>query len=237
MPRSRAALPSRPARHAGRRWTAALGLSLALAPLAGAGCAPETTEAPEAAPSADPADAVLRVAGLPLTAAEVAPLAADIRVLYPEYSELHARRLALTNEFLPRLAARAQDPEGWRRAREACAAAQDLERLAVTAEGTFHGLGVGLWSLARHLPEGQWSEPLELAGRWVRLRLEAREPHAEARLERLRLALAEFAFVPTAESRARLDQAVDRATLTLLDPAFAEAVPETWKHRMRATTP
>ncbi|HEX6882063.1 MAG TPA: hypothetical protein VF530_01720 [Planctomycetota bacterium] len=180
---------------------------------------------------------MLLVAGLPLTAAEVAPLAADIRVLYPEYSELHARRLALTNEFLPRLAARAQDPEGWQRAREACAAAEDLERLAVNAEGGFHGLGVGLWSLARHLSEGEWSGPLELAGRWLRLRLEAREPHADARQERLRLALVEFAFVPRAESSLRLDQAVDRATLTLLDPAFAEAVPETWKHRMRATTP
>lgn len=230
MSRSRSLLPARPAHSFRRVWIATLAASL--------GCAPAAPAAPDAPTGVDaPADAVLLVSGLPLSAAEVTPLADDIRVLYPEYSTLHARRLALTNEFLPRLAARAQDPEGWQRAREACAAAQDLELLAVTAEGGFHGLGVGLWSLARHLSEGEWSGPLELAGRWLRLRLLAREPHADARQERLRLDLVEFAFVPTTEASARLDQAVDAATLTLLDPAFAEAVPETWKHRMRATTP
>jgi len=181
--------------------------------------------------------AVLLVAGLPLTAEEVAPLSADILALYPEYSTVHARRLALTNEFLPRLALRAQDPQGWSRAREACAVAEELDSRASAVEGGFHSLGVGLWSLARHLPEGAWSGPLELWGRWVRLRLDGKVPHVDPRLEVLRLSLVEFPFVATEESALRREAAIDRSALTLLDPAFAEAVPEAWKHRMHATTP
>jgi hypothetical protein len=201
-----------------------------------AGCAGEDAAAPGAAP---PPGAVLLVEGLPLLAPEVAPLSADIRELYPEYSEVHARRLALTNEFLPRLAARAQEPEGWRRARTACAeAGEPFDGLAIRVEeGTFHSLGVALWSAARHLPVGTWSPPVELTGRWLRLRLEERVERPDPREERLRISLVDFPFLAPEAFRERVDAAVDAARLQLVDPAFCEAVPEAWKHRMRASEP
>lgn len=176
---------------------------------------------------------VLRVDELELTAAEVEPLARDIAELYPEYSTLHVRRLALTNELLTRLALRAVDPTGWAAARDACAAADPAAYEATRVEGAFRGLGLALWSAARHLPEREWSGPIELAGRWVRLRLDRRAEHADVRREELELALLEFPFVPPEEARARMDAALDTVALTLVDPAWDDAVPETFKHRMR----
>jgi hypothetical protein len=194
------------------------------------GCAPEAPDAPAPA-----SGAALLVDGLSLTAGEIEPLCADILALYPEYSRVHARRLALTNEFLPRLAARARDPEGWQRARAECeSAGARLETLVPRSEeGAFGGLGVSLWSAARHLPIGEWSGPLELAGRWLRLRLDERIERADPREERLRISLVEFPYLdPVA-----LEEAIDQARLTIVDPEFDWAVPEAWKHRMRAGKP
>lgn len=198
------------------------------------GCAPEQPPLPH--PSSTPAPGtVLAVDGLPLRAGEVEPLCADIRALYPEYSLVHARRLALTNEFLPRLAGRAREPQGWQRARMECErAGERLDALDPAAEeGAFAGLGLSLWSAARHLPIGEWSAPVELAGRWLRLRLDERIERADPREERLRVSVLEFPFLePMA-----LEEAIDRAHLTVFDPDFAEAVPEAWKHRMRTDEP
>lgn len=196
------------------------------------GCSPEEPVVP--GPPSEPG-AVLLVDGLSLTAGEIGPLCADILALYPEFSAVHARRLALTNEFLQRLAAQAREPQGWERARAECANAG--ARLATlvprSEEGTFAGLGVSLWSAARHLPIGEWSAPVELAGRWLRLRLDERIERVDAREERLRISLFEFSYLdPVA-----IEEAIDHARLTILDPEFAEAVPEAWKHRMRADKP
>jgi hypothetical protein len=178
---------------------------------------------------------VLLVDGLALTASEIDPLCADVLALYPEYSRVHARRLALTNEFLPRLAARSSDPRGWERARAECeSASARLDALAPrTQEGAFAGLGLSLWSAARHLPVGEWSGPLELAGRWLRLRLDERTERPDAREEHLRVSVLEFPFLDPAA----VEAAIDRAHLEILDPGFAAAVPEAWKHRMRAQEP
>lgn len=183
--------------------------------------------------------------GLALTGAEVVSLCDDIRELYPEYSLLHARRLALTNEFLPRLAVHAMSAEPWLRARAACERARpELEQagqpsafVTTRIEGHFKSLGIGLWSAARHLSLGEWSEPIELTGRWLRLRLEARSESADPLLETLELTLLEFPYLPPEEAERAVQSAIDRAHLTLLDADFAEAVPETWKHRMRGSPP
>lgn len=200
------------------------------------GCVPE---GPGASPPAHAPGTVLLVDDLPLLESELDPLCADIHALYPEYSPVHVRRLALTNEHLPRLAARALDPEGWQRARSACERVdvQLPTTVPVSQEGTFHGLSVSLWSAARHLTVGDWSPPLELAGRWLRLRLDERVPATDAREERLRVSLLEFPFLDRAHDPRVLETAVDRARLTLVDPQFGEAVPEAWKHRMRTGKP
>jgi hypothetical protein len=222
--------PSRTPGQAGFRCAAIL-----VALFAGPGCGRSLSEAPEAGRVPEvPAGAVLLVGDLALLATDVRPLEADILALYPEYSPTHARRLALTNEFLPRLALRSRDPQSWARAREACERAADLDESARGHEGGFHALGVGLWSLARHLPEGRWSAPLELAGRWVRVRLDEKSSHPDPRQEILRLSLVEFPLYAPEAMRERTESALDEAVLVLCDPAFAEAVPEAWKHRMHA---
>lgn len=192
------------------------------------GCAPEEPAVPLPAP---PPGTVLQVDGLALSADEVAPVCADVLALYPEYSKVHARRLALTNVFLPRLAARARDPEGWQSARTECERAADhLDVLDPRSEeGAFHGLGLPLWSAARHLPVGEWSDPVELAGRWLRLRLDERIERVDPREERLRVSVLEFPFL----DEKAVEEAIDRARLVIVDAEFDEAVPEAWKHRMR----
>jgi len=181
---------------------------------------------------------VLLVDDLPLRAEEVAPLSDAIRELYPEYSSLHARRLALTNDWLPRLACRARYADAWEAAREACErAAEPTPDQILVREGTFDSLGLGLWSEARRLPVGVWSPPLETPGRWVRVRLEDRQASKEAREETLRVALVAFPYVDPGHLQEAIDTAVDSARLTLIEPDFAEAVPEAWKHRMHASLP
>lgn len=210
----------------------ARGIALVLVPLA---CTP--AEPPAAIPP-DPRDpdAVLFVDDLPLRAVELEPLCADIAALYPEFTRLHARRLALTNEFLPRLATRVSAPEAWARARAECEAWDPAHAETLAArrcEGGFQALGLSLWSAARHLPEGVWSDPIELTGRWLRLRLEARNGAADPLQESLALALLEFPFVDPGAPDAAIQAAIEQARLTLVDADFAAAVPEAWKHRMR----
>jgi hypothetical protein len=185
-----------------------------------------------------PPGTVLLVDGLPLMAAEVEDLAEGVALLYPEYSRLHARRLALTNEFLPRLAGRALQPERWEEARAAAAAAfEDVPREPQRQQGNFGLLGLGLWDAARRLEPGVWSAPVELFGRFVRVRLEGRDGNADPRAEELDVSLLEFPYVAVAEAKAAHAFALDRAVLTIVDPAWREAVPEAWQHRMRAQTP
>jgi hypothetical protein len=211
-----------------------------------AACAPEDPIDPAGADRhlGPPSEGVLLVDGIPLAEDEAEPLCRDILALYPEYSRLHALRVALTNELLPRLAARASAPERWREARDACREVRvDGSHGGVEApparriEGGFNALGIGLWSAARPLPEGEWSEPIDLAGRWLRVRLDGRGGEGDETLaETLQLSLIEFPYVDPLAPGAAIEAAIDRARLELIDPEFAEAVPEAWKHRMRGSS-
>ena len=209
------------------------------------GCAREAQPEPpqSALEPAPPPNAALLVDDLSLAADEPAALIRDILELYPEYSRAHALRLALTNEFLPRLAVRTRHTEEWERARAACAAAggEDETLDPHLEQGNFRTLGVGLWSAARHLPLHVWSDPIELTARWVRLRPDAKAESADPREEVLTLSVVEFPVLPPdlsgEEEQARIEAAIDASRLTLVDPLFAESVPEAWKHRMRGTKP
>lgn len=209
-------------------------LLLGCAPDMGAPAPAEAARAPAPA-SAD--GAVLRVDELAIRAEDVDPLARDVRLLYPEYAEAHARRLALTNEILARFAARARHPEAWRQAADACAAA-DLERLEPwLVEGNWRELGLSTWSAAHALPLATWSEPVELVGRWARLRVDARDGAEDPRKERLSLSVLEFPFLPRDGATALVEEAIDSVRLTVVDPRWDATVPETWKHRMRGADP
>lgn len=216
-------------------------LLLGLTTLAGCGKA-EVPLAPAPAPAPvapAPAGTILTVHGTPLSAAEAEALADDVAQLYPGYSRQHARRLALTGELLPRLAGRALAPEAWQAAREACAAfdPQGASPRPMQARGTFAGLGLLIWSEARRLTPGEWGPPLELFGRFVRLRLVQREPAADPRLETLELEIVEFPYLEAARARELLEEAIDRAELEIVDPAWREVVPESWQQRMRPDRP
>lgn len=199
-------------------------------------CGPDAAAPATSRSSVPPAGAVLLVDEHPLTADDLARIVADVELLYPGYAFIHARRLALTNDALPRLAARAREPEGWRRARAACEqAVNELDTLVpAQLEGRFLGLGLSLWSAARHQALGEWSEPIELPGRWVRVRLAERSGTERPREEFLRLALLEYPFVAGPQG---VEEAIDHARLTVIDPGFGEAIPEIWKHRMRGSKP
>lgn len=180
----------------------------------------------------------LRVDGAPITVEEVDRLADDVQLLYPEYTRPHARRLALTNAFLPRLALRNHDPEAWARARADCAAldpAQAGER-PWTEVGDWRQHGLELWSLVRTREVGTWSDPIELPGRWVRARLDARQPADEPRLEQLTVSLHAFPFLEVAELRPAIETSIDAAVLEIVDPAWSSIVPESWKYRMKPPT-
>lgn len=214
-------------------------LLLGLTGLAGCGGA-EVPPQPAPAPVAPaPAGTALIVNGAPLFATEVEALADDVALLYPGYSRQHARRLALTGELLPRLAGRALAPEAWQAAGEDCAAfdPQGTAPRPMQARGTFASLGLLIWSEARRLTPGEWGPPLELFGRFVRLRLVQREPAADPRLEALELELVEFPYLEAARARELLEEAIDRAELEIVDPAWREVVPESWQLRMRPDRP
>lgn len=215
------------------RGVAAL-LATALAAACSRGSA--TADAPPAARTF-PEGTVLLVDGVALAAAEVEALADGVALLFPEYSRLHARRLALTNELLPRLAGRSLEPARWEEARAACAASEPRAEGARRYQGNFGLLGLGLWDTARRLEPGTWSAPCEIFGRFARVRLEGRDGNPDARAEELDISLLEFPYLDAAEAKDAYERALDRAVLEIVDPAWREAVPEAWQHRMRADNP
>ncbi len=177
---------------------------------------------------------VLRVNGEAVLAEEVDLFAVPIGALEPQYLLLHRRRLALTNVVLPLAALRTLDREAHARAREEATSAQQLRPAELVArasavQGTFRELGLDLWCRARGLSPGEWSGPLELVGRFVVVRLDEAQGSEEG--EVLRLRVLEFPFVP-GELRERIEDALDRSLLEIVDPQWRETIPEVWQRRM-----
>jgi hypothetical protein len=42
----------------------------------------------------------------------------------------------------------------------------------------------------------------------------------------------EYPYLPTSELHLEIEAALDRSVLTVVDPAWREVVPQSWKHRM-----
>jgi hypothetical protein len=207
-----------------RRIAPCIVLSLAVLAASCPGADPEDP-ATVSPPAPAPEDgAVLRVNGAPLTAEDVDRFARPIAELEPQFLRLHHRRLALTNVVLPLAALRTLDPDGHARAAADASAALEggaAELLGRSSElaGTFRDIGLDLWCLARELPFGEWQGPLELVGRFVVVRLDAREGLEEE--EVLRGRWIEFAFFE-GDLRARIEEAVDRSRLEIVDPDWRE---------------
>ena len=184
-----------------------------------------------------PAGTVLAVDGVPVLAAEVEPIAAAIAELYPENTRPHCLRLALTNVNLPRAALQSRFAKERAGAREACVRARaslaDDASPASELEGDWRALGLDLWSAARKLELEQWSEPIELVGRFALVRLD-RRTGGDARGERLALRVLELPYAAQGEDpQTTIANTLDASRLTIVDPAWNEFVPEQWKYRMR----
>lgn len=200
-------------------------------------CDPSPAPATSPASAAWPAGTVLAVNGQPIDASAALPWEQDVALLYPGYGPIQCRRLALTNIVLPRAAAGTLAPEARERARRTCEEAR--ERIeehageAIPSTGTWRVLGFDLWGAARRLAPGVWSDPIELPGRWVLLRLVAIEPGRAPDEEELTLERLEFPYVDPAEPGKELRAAIDASTLVVVDADWGEAIPEDWKHRMK----
>jgi len=200
-------------------------------------CAPGGAEPPVPEDSTSwPPDTVIAVNDVAIRAADVAPWAGAVALLYPEYTRVHCRRLALTNVLLPRAAAREYFAESRVAAERRCVAAFDgIDELdePESVEGTWRQLGLEMWSFARQLPAGEWSAPSELSGRWVLVRLEEIVPGRVPQEEKLVLRWLEFPYVDPTAVDSELRAAIDASRLVVVDPAWDETIPENWKHRMR----
>jgi hypothetical protein len=192
---------------------------------------------------------VLAVDALPIRPEDVDPIVDAIAAAYPEYTRVHARRLALTNVVLPVWASRARHPAERELARRraeasarALAAGERLEgvqpwRQELELDGHLASIDFDLWLAARRLDVGTWSEPIELVGRWAVVLVEAREEGPSPAATRFLLRVHRFPFVGTErdyylDAQDALDAAVEACRLTLVDPVWGEAVPETWRRRM-----
>jgi hypothetical protein len=198
---------------------------------------------------------VLAVDEIPLFAAEVDAIADAISEVSPEFTRTHLRRLALTNVVLERLACRSRHASARERARIECANMRDLlpggdEALpeglpVVPLAGRFGQLDLDLWCTARRLEVGAWSQPIELVGRWVLIRVRSVERDGDGDGEvspaevSYELEVLRFPYVGSAENyfldtEASVRRAVDASVLTFVEPSWVEMVPEEWQRRMRA---
>ncbi|MEW6072205.1 MAG: hypothetical protein AB1726_06350 [Planctomycetota bacterium] len=219
----------------------ALFASIVLAVLALA-CGPgDESNAPADQPAGprDP-DVVMLVDDVEIRATEVEALAAAVAALYPEYTPLHCRRVVLGGTLLPRaaLAARYAAPRreaeaASRRALEALRTGAARGELVPTAiQGDISGLGLAFWTFARDLVPGAWSGPLEQEGRFRLARVARIERGPEPRADRVVAEIVDFSYVPAGPTAEVAAAATRAAQLTILDPAWEEAVPEILKIRM-----
>ncbi len=211
-------------------------------------CLPSCEEAapPTQAPRAWPAGVVLAVDDVPIHEAEVDHASAAVQLIEPAVSPAQLRRLALSNIVLPRALAHALAP----REREA-ALKLARERLAELraesvgparpdglmgeqVEGMWTDLGLGNWYAALELPDDAWSEPIEDAGGFVLMRRLWRRDGPVPMATVVAIDALRFDWIDSAQRRARLDAALDRHKLQIVDPAWREIVPELYQYRMGA---
>lgn len=207
-------------------------------------------EAEEPAPiRSHPAGTVLVVNDVPILAEEVDSIGSDYALLEPQDSPLQLRRLALATTILPTIAAQGIDPEARTRARELAesyraalvagempsgplAGPMELER-----SGQFSDLGFLLWRNALPLQPEAWSEIFESPGSFHLLRVKSREEGSLPSLTRFTIGLFHFPYLKAETAQADTEAALDRSRLSILDEAWRDAVPASFRYRMHAENP
>lgn len=221
----------------------------------GASCGPSaetpalaTADSSIATPAAvlgDGSRAVLRIGSELLGEEEVRARARALELLFPAATAPELARLALTNELLQQRAI----AQRYRHDRSV-ALAESMKVLAELrsgvaepalppsaqcrgVEGDWRALGFPVWYLVRGQALRAWSEPLDATGQLVLVRLDVRDGNADPALELFSAALIYFPYLPDPRLEPdAADRAIDSTKLEILDPAYAEIVPEMWKHRM-----
>ena len=103
-------------------------------------------------------------------------------------------------------------------------------------EGDWRALGLDVWTLALEAPPGEWSEVVETAGAFVLFRV-LEPPGARGGEGVLAVERALVPYLETRDARGLIESVYDQVTLTVVDPAWAEIVPEHYKYRMGVEGP
>lgn len=197
-----------------------------------------------------PPGTVMLAGDVPILASEVDEITPLIALIEPVSSDAQLRRLALTNVVLPRALARAIAP-----AEREAARAQAVATLArlrggevlgpapagssggELREGQWAELGLQVWYAAWSLPDGEWSEPIEDAGRFVLVKRLKRTDAPVPGATRFQVEIAAFPWLDAHSGGAQVDAAYDTVHLEIVDPAWRIYVPELTQYRMGARKP
>ena len=210
-----------------------------------AGC----SEAPEQAPQAEvrewPAGTVLAVDDLPITAEEVDAASAWVERIERKATSDQLRRLALTTIVLRNKVAQLMAPQAREEAlAKARAAHQQLRdgtwvgppgpegTFGERKSGDFRLLGIPVWGTAMDLAEGEWSEPIEMPGRFLVVKRLQLTPAPVPLAIELELDALTFPYLDETWADGQVEEAFDRVRLTIVDPAWRTIVPELLQYRM-----
>jgi hypothetical protein len=209
------------------------------------GCAPQGPSIEEPAAREWPADTVLAVEDLPISAAEVDAASVWVERIDRRATPDHLRRLALTNVVLPAKIARLLAPEARAKAQAEASAALELLRsgtwvgppgpdgeLGQRVEGDFRLLGIPVWGTATDLEPGAWSDPIELPGCFVVVRRLALSSAVVPIALELAVDQLTFPYLDPENAASQVEAAYDRFRLTVVDPAWRVLVPELLQYRM-----
>ncbi len=186
---------------------------------------------------------------VPIRADEVDAVGSAIAILEPQDTPLELRHLALTMSIFPRIAARSIDPdaragalaqaETYRRALEdgSLPAGPLSGPIEIERTGTFRELGLEIWRTAFDLEPGRWSAIFESPGAFHIVRVKSRKEASLASMTSLTIGAFDFPFVQLETAKADLEAALDRSRLTIVDPAWRDAVPAVWRYRLHVENP
>ncbi len=222
----------------------ALLVMCALCALALAACSgdrdAETPAAPESGRSW-PADTVLAVEDVPITATEVDRDSLIVLLLMPNASERELRRKALIHMALPRAIGRALGGERRAAVEEEARArraglAEDLEMGPFAAQERRIGYGdyhLALWGAALDTEVGAWTPVVEVGGSFAFARVDERFDHALPAATEFSVTIFEYPYLAGERPPSLLiEDAHDDLKLTIIDPAWEKVVPERTKYRM-----
>jgi hypothetical protein len=196
-----------------------------------------------------PAGTAFVLDGVTVDAAEVDRAAELIAQLEPQDSVLQLRRVALAKIVFPRLAARALEPEArermrakaeqWRAAigRDEIPEGPLTGPLALERQGGVDAFGLELWRAVLDAPIGEWSPVIEALGSFHVFRVEERSTANTPGLVRIRARVYDFPYLDPETWKAQVEAALDRAELSIVDPAWRDVIPTWWQHRMRGRSP